>query len=141
MNLLLFLFSGYIYGLIEYSSHLLYHFLQIENNLPKIPRDEFYKTILFLFFSMTSKSELMLLLWTQYFIYKCTNQIIQNFTDMYAYRAYHNLDKQYNYGVTTPFWDYMFDTMEDDFKKRVRKTIYISWIPFFSFLNYKISFY
>ncbi len=149
-------FSGLLYGFIEYSLH---RFAHIYNNkrhynhhiILKYTND-YYRFVkkavqMFLLFSPLIYSFITFrLLYIQYLLYDFTHVLIHRnisnknvlFIDFVRYHNVHHYIQQWNknYGVLTPFWDYVFGTMSGSYRSRTTPLIYLTCMPYFSFVNF-----
>lgn len=154
----LFLLSGLTYGFLEYTIHRFLHVIKETKHRKhheELKNDDdfsasFQKSInmfnIVIFFKVLSYFVLeeigtfVFYLWIQYVLYEFTHDIIHRYKipGIAKYHSIHHYCYKYrlNYGVTTPFWDYVFGTMSDYNMRRVNFLIYVSWLPWFNFLNF-----
>ena len=145
--------SGFVYGFLEYIIHRYLHItnekrhnthhLQLKNGNDFI--SSFYKSCVLFIFIYPILNYFVFLLFLQYVFYEFSHDLIhhiekKNFLNkrMITYHMFHHYYKDWNvnYGVTTPFWDYIFNTMSHYHKNRVNIFIYFSWFPFLNFINF-----
>ncbi len=156
--ILQFVFSGLLYGFLEYSIHRWAH---LSNNIRHYNHHvrlrssyDYYSFIVKAIQVFTLFSPLLYyfrtvqLLYLQYLLYDFTHITIHwNSSNKHPlfihFIRYHNVhhsiqDWNKNYGVLTPFWDHVFGTMSSNYRKRTNPLIYLTFLPYFSFLNFLV---
>lgn len=121
MDIYNFIYYGYVYGLIEYCVNFLIKSMNY-------PIGAFEKCMLMFISTIPFTSEYTFFLWVQYVLFEFY------LTFPLKMALYH----QFNNGIMTPFWDYMFDTMNEDYRNLTDWKIYFTGLPYFSFLNFMI---
>ena len=148
----IFLISSLTYGFLEYGIHRFLHLtkekrhtthhIQLKNSNDFI--SSFYKSFVLLGCILPFINKFMFFLWVQYVFYEFTHDLIHHLDKKFwnrqiiHYHMFHHYYKDWNvnYGVTTPFWDYMFGTMSKYHKYKVNFLIYFSWIPVLNLFNF-----
>jgi sterol desaturase/sphingolipid hydroxylase (fatty acid hydroxylase superfamily) len=149
-----FVLSGLLYGFLEYSLHRLAH---IYNNKRHTThhmvlksdddyRSSFIKSIkMFMYTSpFIYYYTIFRFLYIQYVLYEFTHSwihwhISNRNSFVVEFIRYHNVHHAIhvkNFGVLTPFWDHVFGTMSITYKERTNNMIYLSFMPYFSFINF-----
>jgi sterol desaturase/sphingolipid hydroxylase (fatty acid hydroxylase superfamily) len=151
-----FILSGLLYGLLEYGLHRLAHTYKNKRHFTHhivLKSDNDYRSSLSKSIQMLIVTSPLILystifryLYIQYVLYEFLHSWIHWHTSskhpsVKNFIQYHNVHHYItgwnrNYGVLTPFWDHIFGTMSKTYRNRTGFSIYFTFLPYLSFINF-----
>jgi sterol desaturase/sphingolipid hydroxylase (fatty acid hydroxylase superfamily) len=146
-----FLGTSFVYGLIEYITHYLLHRFKNKRHRQHhltLKSDNDYrksleKSIKMFIIPLIINNKIILYLYLHYVLYEFMHSHLHHVTNknkllhkLSRFHIFHHVFPNTNYGVTTPFGDYVFGTVYKSDTKKFKPSILMTMFPIFNYLNF-----